>query len=415
MEDRSAAAYPVNGPESHPLLAPAFPGHPGAPGQFASGQVTYPAPVGGAPGPYPPIGMGGPPMVGAATAPTLNLMFDPVPGYEGLAVGAGDGRWLPPPPAPAPPIDVPPPNVEWSISSISEDTAKQAFIQYANSKCCYSSAPANDMLLKDLQPFNTYRYRLETFTEARTTGWKNVPYNGEPVDSMGGPAPLPWDIAVPVPEMFKDGEEHVKVPHTSSVKACEKCLGLGQTICKECQGSGRLQCTVCKGTGKNVDDQCSHCNGIGNQSCSKCKGQGRIDCATCEGKKNLLCYIELKATWKNNIHEFLADQSSGFPAENFKKVTGKKLFTDEQFMVYPVMTFPDASINHASQAAVEKHRSEFASSCRILRQRHTVELIPLTKVNYSWKGNPNSYFVYGVENKVFTENYPATCCCCSVM
>ncbi|XP_069499580.1 protein SSUH2 homolog isoform X1 [Ambystoma mexicanum] len=89
--------------------------------------------------------------------------------------------------------------------------------------------------------------------------------------------------------------------------------------------------------------------------------------------------------------------------------------TSLDIQVYPVMTFPDASINHASQAAVEKHRSEFASSCRILRQRHTVELIPLTKVNYSWKGNPNSYFVYGVENKVFTENYPATCCCCSVM
>ncbi|XP_078517798.1 protein SSUH2 homolog [Lissotriton helveticus] len=411
MEGNATAAYPGYGPESHPLLAQG-PGHPGAPGPYPPGPEQYGAPMMGAPGPYPPPGMGGPPMAVAVNAPTLNLMFDNVPGYEG--VGGGDGIWLPPPPMPALPIDVPAPNIEWSITSITEDTAKEAFLKYAGSKCCYSKGPAKDMLLKDLQPFNTYRYRLETFTESRNTGWKNVPYNGEPVDSMGGPPPLPWDIPVPVPEMFKHAEEHIKVPRTASVKACDKCLALGQTICTKCNGAARLPCTVCRGTGKNVDDQCSHCNGIGNQSCSSCSGQGRVNCEVCHGKKNLLCYIELKVTWQNNVKEFLADQSCGFPNERFKKVTGKPLFTDEQFMVYPVVSFPVASINQASKEAIEKHRSEFSSNARILKQKHTIELIPLTKVNYSWKGNPNSYFVYGVENKVFTDSYPATCCC-SVM
>lgn len=44
-----------------------------------------------------------------------------------------------------------------SIPAVSEDAAKEALIQYAASKCCYSSAPAKEMVFRNLQPFNTYR------------------------------------------------------------------------------------------------------------------------------------------------------------------------------------------------------------------------------------------------------------------
>lgn len=43
-------------------------------------------------------------------------------------------------------------------------------------------------------------------------------------------------------------------------------------------------------------------------------------------------------------------------------------------------------------------------------QRQTIELVPLTRAFYSHNGKDFSFFVYGVENKVFTSKYPSVCC-----
>lgn len=49
-----------------------------------------------------------------------------------------------------------------------------------------------------------------------------------------------------------------------------------------------------------------------------------------------------------------------------------------------------------------------------LFQKQTIELIPLTKVEYEWRGKVYSFCVFGNENKVYAEDYPEKCCC-SVM
>ncbi|XP_029457310.1 protein SSUH2 homolog isoform X2 [Rhinatrema bivittatum] len=378
------------------------------------GTMADPGPIvgnPGAPGPYPVIGMGG------ATAPPSNLM-DNVYGYEGASTGDGEGKVLPPPANlfPGSGDDPPPFNKDWNIPFISEDLAKEAFNKYVSSKCCYSSKPVKEMVFRDLKPFNTYRYRLETFTESRSSEWASVPYTGEFVDSSAfGSAPLPWDIQVEVPTLFKDSETKVKVPHTSSVKPCSRCLALGKIQCTKCNGTGRERCWVCNGRGMRTSDtRCTVCNGIGNVCCSSCHGSGRRNCDQCGAKGQLLCYIQLTIKWKNNEFVFVADQRSGFPMDLFKKVKGKTLFTDEQYLVHPLVTFPDPAINQASQNALQQHCTQFASTARILRQRQTVEQIPLTKVDYEWSGRQYTYFVYGEENSVYTEDYPAKCCC-SVM
>lgn len=110
----------------------------------------------------------------------------------------------------------------------------------------------------------------------------------------------------------------------------------------------------------------------------------------------------------------MVEQSSGLQISNLSTVTGKELYRESQYLVYPVMGFPDGSVVNAAQRLVSEHVSRFAQTSRILQQRQTIELIPVTKVTYSWKGKSNIYFVYGNEFKVHTDNYPATCCC-SVM
>ncbi|KAM4022396.1 protein SSUH2 homolog isoform 2-T2 [Anomaloglossus baeobatrachus] len=336
-----------------------------------------------------------------------------IPGYEGMS-GDHGGKLLPPPPIPD---TVPAPEcTNWLIPSISEDDARSALMEFSNSKCCYGSSPAKEMDFRELQPFNTYRYRLETFTESRGCNWVTAPYSGQGVDSSAfGVPPQPWDIPIQIPALFKDGESKMPVPHTSSLKTCPQCLGTCRTVCKKCHGTGGVRCWVCNGTGNKFEKACHHCRGQGTERCTTCNSSKYVKCEGCSGRGQILNFIELTVTWKNHVYEFVADHNSDFPTELFKKVNGEKIFVDENLLLSPLVAFPVPSINQSSQFALQQHRTQFFSTSRVLRQRHSIQLLPLTKVEYLWRGKNYNYFVYGQENKVYTDNYPQKCCCCVVM
>ncbi|TRY93813.1 hypothetical protein DNTS_012181 [Danionella cerebrum] len=343
-----------------------------------------------------------------ASAPPADMM--PVlPGYESL--GPND---IPPSdfgsPQPTAPLSAP--ERQFEIPAISEEVAQEAFINYVSSKCCYSTKPAREMQFTDLLPLNTYRYRLETFTESRKTEW-----DSQVIDGSGAPPP-PWSIPVPAPSLFRDCRKSVRVPHTSSVKGCHLCLTLGRCPCRKCLNVGRTRCGGCSGTGLISSErrqQCGPCNGTGMVRCFSCRGVGSVTCKTCKGHGKLHCFIKLVVTWKNNISVSVIDKGSGFPMELLDKITGEKLFTDMAPMVYPVVNFPDKSVNVASKNSVTEHQSRFSTSSRILQQRQTIELIPITQVHYGWKEKIHYFFVYGNELKVYTNDYPAKCYCCSII
>lgn len=130
-------------------------------------------------------------------------MFDSMPGYEGTIAGEGGGFL--PPPLPVSPVQPPQPGPEqphWNIPSITEDTARDAFALYASSKCCYSSAPAKDGVITGMEAFNTYRYKLETFTESRSTQWAHEPYHGQTVDAFAQPPPRTLGYSCTSPNFF---------------------------------------------------------------------------------------------------------------------------------------------------------------------------------------------------------------------
>lgn len=149
--------------------------------------------------------------------------------------------------------------------------------------------------------------------------------------------------------------------------------------------------------------------------CHSCGGAGSITCTTCNGQGKLLCFIKLQITWKNNIYLAVIDKGSGFPVKLLDQITGEKLLTDMAPAVYPVVSFPDSSVNAMSDSAVKEHLAQFATTCRILQQRQTIELIPITRVHYVWNEKTHIYFVYGTEHKVYTKDYPVKCCCCSII
>uniref|UniRef100_UPI00398E94F1 protein SSUH2 homolog n=1 Tax=Pristiophorus japonicus TaxID=55135 RepID=UPI00398E94F1 len=352
-----------------------------------------------------------------ASAPPAN-MLDDVVGYEGTTAG-GEGRFVPPPISIVEGArrDEPQPQRAWSIPSISEQTAREALLQFASSVCCYSTRPAKQMVFRDLRPYNTFRYRLESFTESRSTEWTTVPYKGQFVDgNVYGLPPLPWDIIVEMPLMFHNHIRNVPVPHTSSIKGCHSCMAMGRRACTNCTATGRVRCQVCNGRGYRLsDDQCNHCNGNGLHRCSLCSGSGTKPCKTCEQSGQLMVYIQLTVKWQNNILEQVADQQSGLPVEAYEKVTGQNVLTDEQVMVYPIVGFPEAQVNRASQKAIQQHQVQLARTSRIIQQRQIIEFIPVTQVFYEWKDKEYNYFTCGVENKVYAPDYPAKCCCCSIL
>uniref|UniRef100_A0A803SP03 Ssu-2 homolog n=1 Tax=Anolis carolinensis TaxID=28377 RepID=A0A803SP03_ANOCA len=234
-----------------------------------------------------------------------------------------------------------------NATAISEDVAKEVFAQYVASHCCYSKDPAKEMVICDLRSFDTYRYRLETFSESSSCKWKSVPYRGEPVDpSLQAHAPYPWDVQVEVSPMFKDQKKKVKVPHTSSVKECPQCRGQGDTSCSSCGGSGLVSPVV-----------------------------GFLE--------NAINEVSLVA-----IEEHRAQFMTPIPED-----------------VYP------SDYGIATWNAIENPQAQFPPTVRIRRQKQTIELLHLTRVEYEWHGKHYSYYVYGNEQKIYTEYYPKKCCC----
>ncbi|XP_061731429.1 protein SSUH2 homolog [Nerophis ophidion] len=338
-------------------------------------------------------------------APPANM-----PGYEGM--GQGAGGFLPPPmpmqPI-APPQPVPEPE-DWQIPSLSEDAARQAFKDYAGSKCCYSEGPAKDGVITQMEPLNTYRYRLETYVESRSTEWAHKPHNGEVGDFYTQTAPQPWEVQATPPNLFANGKELIRVPYTSTVKDCHDCNGAGNKACDNCHGSGYKTCSLCKGSGSHNEGGCIRCDSTGKDKCSECDARGSKKCETCEGKCRLLSFIQLTVEWTNHVEDHMVEQDCALTKKDLSSVSGKELFKDSHYLVYPLLGFPNPAICQASERLVREHQSKYGQTSRILQQRQTVELIPITRVGYKWKGDSHVYFVYGNEQLV-SSDYPATCCC----
>ncbi|XP_044066969.1 protein SSUH2 homolog [Siniperca chuatsi] len=350
-------------------------------------------------------------------------VFHSVPGYEKMLT-EGEGGFLgflhPPMLSdqhPQPEIQPSCPN--WDIPSLSKDDAQQAFIKYASNKRCYSTKPAEEGVITNMEAFDTYRYRLETFTETRTTEWSQRPYYGEKMDTSGQTPPSPWEIPVHAPFFFQDGKQIIEIPHTSSVKKCISCSARGRITCTTCFGDGTKTCNGCGGIGYNYYYQnrqlCFCCSGRGRINCWQCCGLGKVECDVCSGKQNVIVSINLVVIWLNDVEEHLVEQSSGLQMFKLYNVPGKELFTDSNYMVHPVTNFPDPSVAEASERLLREHQAKYLQTSRILQQRQTVDLVPITKVTYEWKGESHVFFVYGSDLRVSAEGYPAACCCCTVM
>ncbi|XP_006631058.1 protein SSUH2 homolog isoform X1 [Lepisosteus oculatus] len=347
------------------------------------------------------------------TAPPVGLLDD-VSGYEETPKDGDSTDKMYPPPAdrmPIPENDRSAAVPQVRVPIVSEDIAREALLQFVDKKWTYRSKPARELVFKDLKPFTIYRYRLETYTESRASAWEFEPYTDQFVDGpQYGMSPPPWDVAVEVPPTYTDATQKVRVPHSSFVKECHRCYGRGRIRCSHCHGRGRTRCIHCHGTIRSQNKRCTFCHGRGHNRCSFCHGRGHKICPSCHGHKTLMHFIQLTVTWKNHVFEHVPDRIPEFPVKKFEKVTGDAFFVDESILVYPIVGFPDEEICEASKRGIQEHLMKFSSINRILQQRQTIELLPLTHAFYDYKGQEYTYFVFGIENQVYAPKYPTSCC-----
>nr|XP_040059224.1 uncharacterized protein ssuh2.1 isoform X4 [Gasterosteus aculeatus aculeatus] len=113
--------------------------------------------------------------------------LDDVHGYHGNNGGEGDNPLCPPPPAyvPQPELNKNTLVPDVRVPTVSEDVARDALLRFVESKWRFSSKPARNLVFKELKPITVYRYRLETYTETRTSAWQFEPYNDLPALSCG--------------------------------------------------------------------------------------------------------------------------------------------------------------------------------------------------------------------------------------
>ncbi|XP_004642202.1 protein SSUH2 homolog [Octodon degus] len=350
-------------------------------------------------------------------------LLERLPSYDYLLQRGNRQVFFPPSEA----LGRPPEPPSWSsilehrVPVITEAVAREALLSFVNSRCCYGRAAASDLIIQELRQQTLCRVRgwQGTMDVGRGRVWTVQPLSNHSVDGpQRGTSPKLWDIQVQVPAMFQEDTRKSQVPHSSLVKDCHKCYGRGRYKCSSCHGSGMVRCPACSGAKRKARPprRCPLCSGSGRRRCSVCSGSGSKACATCRGERKLVHFVQLVTTWRNSLFEFVSEPHLNCPRELLGKAKGENLFKDENSAVYPIVDFPLQEISLASRRGIQEHSAAVASRGRILQQRQTIELVPLTEVHYSYQGKASVYYVYGTDHQVYAVDYPERYCCgCTIV
>ena len=100
--------------------------------------------------------------------------------------------------------------------------------------------------------------------------------------------------------------------------------------------------------------------------CWTCHGCGQVECQLCHMRGQLKCYIKLTVAWKTHKNDHIVERTA-LPDHLIRGAQGQEAFKDQRPRVAPVTTFPEQSVNDASQRLVSTHSAAFPNE-RILMQ-----------------------------------------------
>jgi len=314
--------------------------------------------------------------------------------------------------------------------------AREALVDYVSENSCWGSKPALQMEINLIVTKPVYQYELGSFIERRRTLLDSKPYVGGEVDGRGsGPAVQAWDIGATPKLMFQTEEQNFVVPRTSSVRTCYECRGNKGFTCAGCRGKGSKRCWNCNGFGlqhwirrrrhshrNEVDTEiCYVCVlspfGIGRLPCEECNSTGSVRCRPCDGYGQLLTYTRLNVKWQTTKTEKIVGNNSSLPEDIIRQAPGQVVVKEEGPRVAPLNSFSDSAVRSASTQLITDHVSlGLQPNQKMIAQRQQVRMIPVTEVQYTWKGKKGSYYICGIgrDRQVHAPDYPRKRCfgCC---
>ncbi|CAD5118072.1 DgyrCDS6811 [Dimorphilus gyrociliatus] len=311
------------------------------------------------------------------------------------------------------------------INKNTTKSCKDALNEFASSNCCYGKGVSTNMIINNISNEFAYHYILETCTEWRSVKWTFEPFIGGYIDGPNnGEPPLPWSISCTPSALFMNETKEIPVPHTEQVFQCHNCKARGFVVCSRCKGVKRVRCSKCSGSGwvKKFDAKqkrhdktsCGGCSGSGKSRCGKCSGSGELICLVCRGRKQLKWFILLTVSFLNNASDYV-HRINSIPIELVKGANGKEIFKYSSNMAWPISHSTIKEINVLSSQLIDKHRQTYKSQ-KILFEKQTIKAVPVSEIDYRFKGESKRFWVYGTQGEVHCPDYPQQHCCgCTIL
>uniref|UniRef100_A0A1I8F9N5 Protein SSUH2 homolog n=1 Tax=Macrostomum lignano TaxID=282301 RepID=A0A1I8F9N5_9PLAT len=263
-----------------------------------------------------------------------------------------------------------------SLSPATEDECRLALKAWARRHFLLCGGKIKEIKFRNISQRRAFQYSLDTYVETR-----NVHSAVEPLENLKNacrqfPQSL-WDIECrPGGRPFESSEQRVAIPGTARV--CVACHGSRRADCDTCfggdfagPGSRRLEFPSQAVYGRHA---CHECNETGEYGCPYCTGVGHLHCKACLGKGKLQRYMQL---------------------------TVRSIFSKE--------------VRQLSQAMLDYHAEQAKrTEARILRApAQVLHAVPVTQVDYTWRGRNGTLWIYGNEQKCFCPIWraPAAPCC----
>ncbi|KNA06605.1 hypothetical protein SOVF_179440 [Spinacia oleracea] len=313
---------------------------------------------------------------------------------------------------------------------LDEVEIRELLIDHVGHRCCWGSRPARSWKIQMVEDCNVYVGTLDTFVEEREVVNERIPYRGENIKGKNsGPELGVWelDLRSQFPVLFTpEKETKIKVPHSEAIEKCPGCDGRGDTPCPTCNANQEpgyykenqmTPCPSCHGRGliahrDGSDTICLQCNGKGNIPCATCSSRGLIKCNICQGGGSLLARNIATIKWKTlSTRKVSATKgAASVPDDVFHRAKGEQLCNMQAYQCSPAF-FADSYFLNKFSSEVIADRAPVPPTARVICERHTISVVPVTRITMSHSSRTFSFYIIGFSREVYLkDSYPAQFC-----
>nr|KJB76867.1 hypothetical protein B456_012G110900 [Gossypium raimondii] len=177
------------------------------------------------------------------------------------------------------------------------------------------------------------------------------------------------------------------------------------------------QCPACYGRGliahrDGSDTICTKCDGKGKIPCATCGSRGLLKCKTCNGSGSLLTRKIAVVKWKTLSTRKVSATSgaASVPDEIFHRAKGVQLCNTQAYQCTPAY-FADSFFLNTFSSDVIADRASVPPTARVICERHTISVVPVTRVTMRHHRQSFSFYIVGYSREVYLKDYyPARFC-----